>query len=138
MGKKLVCLALAGAFWATLAAEEAAPKAAAASLKATVKVGTSIENKELVGEAAEFPSTTPTVTAWSLIEGASTPTEIKHVWSLNGKEVSSIALQVQSSRYRTNSRKTISGQPGSWNVKVVDADGKELASVDFKVSAPAQ
>lgn len=134
MVKKIVCLALMGALWASLSAEESATKAAA-SLKATLKVGTSVENKEIVGEAAEFPATTATVTAWSLVEGAATPTEIKHVWSLNGKEVASIPLQVQSSHFRTHSRKTVSGQAGAWTVKVVDADGKVLANVDFKVTA---
>src|SRR5688572_22843459 len=98
------------------------------SLKATLKVGTAVENKEVVGEAESFPATTPQLVAWSLIEGSETPTTITHEWVHNGVTVATVNLDVKSARYRTNSRITISDRTGSWKVEVKDSSGAVLAS----------
>ena len=136
-----------GLAWANAEAEDttapadATPMTAPAqNLTAEASVGTGIENRELVGAADSFSADVGQVVGWSRILGANQPTEVRHVWSLNGEEVSSVPLNVQSASFRTYSRKTLYGRTGSWTFEVKDTEGKVLASKSFEVtpgSAPA-
>lgn len=105
------------------------------ALTVEVAVGTGIENKTLIGENTSFSSDTPQVVGWSRILGAKEPTEIRHIWKCDGKEMSSVTLGVQSSSFRTHSRKNLFGKAGHWTFEVVDVDGHVLASKEFEVTA---
>lgn len=128
--KKWTYLTAAFLFQAVVVAE-------ASTLTVEVAVGTGIENRTLIGESATFSADTPQVVGWSRIIGAKEPTEIKHVWKCDGKEVSSVTLGVQSSSFRTHSRKNLFGKTGHWTFQVLDVDGNVLASKDFEVTAAA-
>ena len=106
-------------------------------LKAELKVGTDVKDHEIVGEASSFPGDTDKVVAWTRVTGAAQPTQVFHVWKLDGKEMSKVTLNVQSASYRTYSRKSVAGNPGKWSVEVQDNSGKVLASKDFTVEAGA-
>jgi hypothetical protein len=107
------------------------------ALTVEAAVGTGIENKTLIGESASFSADTPQVVGWSRITGAKEPTEIRHIWKCDGKEMSSVTLGVQSSSFRTHSRKNLFGKTGHWTFEVVDVEGNVLASKDFEVTATA-
>ncbi len=109
----------------------------ASGLTAEIIIGTGMENKELVGVSDTFSADTPQLVGWTRIKGAHQPTEIRHVWKVNGKEVTSVSLSVQSSSYRTYSRKTLNGQVGNWSLEVKDVDGNVIASKNFEVTASA-
>lgn len=131
MKKQNILLALSlMTLWALplLAEDVAAPE-----LKVDVAVGTAMENRKLVGTAETFPASTPQLIGWSRIVGAKEPTEIKHIWKVDGKEVSTVTLPVQSSSFRTHSRKSVNGRSGKWTFEVRDLDGHLLASKDFVV-----
>jgi hypothetical protein len=126
------CIALVGTAFAEDAkdgkdAKKPAPAETAAS--AEIKAGTGVEKHEIVGEAQSFPTGT-TVWVWSRVAGAD-GTDVKHVWKLDGKEVWTATLPIKSSRWSTQSRRTI--KSGSWEVEVVGEGGKALGSVKFTV-----
>jgi len=102
-------------------------------LRVEISIGTSVENKKLVGEAESFSSEVPQLIGWTRIIGSQEPTEIQHVWICDGKEMSAVSLPVQSKSFRTFSRKTLFGKKGKWMLEVRDIDGKLLASKDFEV-----
>jgi hypothetical protein len=121
-----------------LVAEEAAPKGvsaadAAVTLSAEIKIGTGLENREVVGAADTFAAGTPQLVGWTRITGATKPTQIIHVWKLNGKEISSVPLSATSSPFRTNSRKTVVG-PGTYTLEVRDMNGNVINSKDVTVA----
>ena len=122
---------------APTAAGEAAAPSATKSLKVEIKIGKGVADREATGVADSFTSDTEQLVGWTRIEGANEPVEVKHVWSLNGKEVASIPLEVKSSSFRTWTRKAVSGMTGTWNLSVKDADGHVLASKDVQVTAAA-
>jgi hypothetical protein len=103
-------------------------------LKADLKTGTGIDKSEPTGVADSFPVNTDQVVGWSRITGAAEPTEISHVWIFNGKEQSTVYLNVKSSSFRTYSRKSIRGQAGKWTLAVRDAAGQLISSKDFEVT----
>ena len=116
------------------AAKEAkeAPKEVAkdaSGATAEVKVGTGVEQHEIVGEAASFPAGS-TVFVWSRVlngEG-----NIKHIWKLDGKDVWTANLAVGSKRWSTQSRRALP-KAGSWEVSVQTEAGASLGNVSFKV-----
>ena len=109
-------------------ADKPAEKSTAAS--AELKVGTGVENHEIVGEANTFPAGT-TVWAWSRITNGDG--NVKHVWKLDGKEVWTATLPVGSKRWSTMSRRTIDTK-GSWEVAVTTDAGDSLGTVSFTVN----
>jgi hypothetical protein len=117
------------------------PGAGDSAITAEIKIGTDVQDREVVGESATFGPEVEKVVGWTRITGAAQPTQISHVWKRNGEEVSSVPLNVQSASYRTYSRKTVAGLPGNWTFEVKDANGSVIASKDFTVGqtqAPAQ
>lgn len=116
------------------AAAEKAAEESASSLTAQIKFGTGVVNREIVGESVAFSSDTAKVYCWSAVEGASEPTEVKHVWYHEGDNVSEITLKIPFPKTRTWSNKTIyPGQAGEWKVDVVDAAGKVIATGSFSI-----
>jgi len=63
--------------------------------------------------------------------------EIKHIWSFEDKEVTSVVYNIKTSyNYRSWSKKNISPyQIGNWRVDVVDGKGNILGSRDFSVKS---
>jgi hypothetical protein len=125
-----------------MAEETATPPATAASetkssLTAEIKIGTSLENRDVVGEADSFPPETAQLVGWTRITGAKEPTQIKHVWKFNGAEMGTVSLNVTSSPFRTYSRKTVVGS-GTYTLEVQDADGKVISSKEVQVKEAAK
>ena len=107
----------------------APPKQEPSAASAEVKAGTGVEKHEIVGEASTFPAGT-TIWVWSRItNGQGT---IKHVWKLDGKEVWTATLPVNSARWSTMTRRTI-GAKGAWEVEVQTEAGASIGTVSFKV-----
>ena len=118
---------------APLAAQDTA-QAGASKAGATVEaaVGTSVENRALVGAAEAFKSDAGKVFCFSKIEGAA-DSEIEHVWYKDDQEVARVKLHIGGSPWRTHSSKKLGESPaGNWRCDVVQ-DGKVLKAVSFKV-----
>lgn len=96
---------------------------------AEVKVGTGVENHEIVGEAASFPAGT-TVWVWSRVVNGEG--KIKHVWKRDGKDIWSATLALGSRRWSTQSRRAIT-TPGSWTVDVQTEAGASLGTASFTI-----
>ncbi len=120
------------AYTAAALALSVAPFAVAEEAPATsavVKAATSIEAREPVGEAKQFKAG-ERIYVWSKIEGAEGQ-QIDHVWKKDGKEIFRAKLDVQSKRWRTNSRMQ-SPKAGSYVVDVLQGE-QQLGSVQFTV-----
>ena len=118
--------------------QEGQQEQAQQNLEAEVKIGTDVQNLEVVGEADEFPADTEQVVGWSRITGANQPTQVTHVWKHDGNVVDSIPLDVTSTSFRTYSRKTVSGLPGEWTLEVQDPNGETIGSASFNVTEAQQ
>jgi nucleoid-associated protein YgaU len=106
-----------------------APPKEAAAASAEVKAGTGVEKHEIVGESSTFAPGT-TVWIWSRItNGQGT---VKHVWKLDGKEVWTATLPVNSARWSTMSRRPVHAK-GAYDVDVQTDGGVTIGSVSFKV-----
>ena len=109
--------------------EEAQP-----TLSVEAKLCTKIENLMPVGTATDFTADVGKVYLWCKVTGALEETTIKHVWYYKGVEKATVELSVRSISWRTYSSKNIPEYwAGNWEVKILDADGNELASVTFTV-----
>ena len=111
--------------------EKPAAPATESTASAAMKVGTGVEKRQVTGEATTFAKGT-TVWAWSEISNGEGT--VKHVWKLDGKPVWTATLPVKSKKWSTQSRRTIT-KPGNWEVSVTSADGTELSSIGFSVTA---
>ncbi len=114
-----------------------APQAMLSGLKAEIKMGTGLENREPVGVADSFDMSVGKVIGWSRLDGAESPLKISHVWIYKGNEIASVPLEVPQLPYRTYSRKTVTGFPGSWTFQVKDEAGQLLAEKSFEVTDSA-
>lgn len=118
---------------ATKAPAVAATQAMEGALKVdNIACGTSVEDRELMGAAVSFPSSTEKVYCWSLITGSEEPATVEHVWYHGGQEMARVKLPVDYPRVRTWSYKTMMPEwTGDWKVEVVDEAGKVLGSTEF-------
>jgi hypothetical protein len=101
-------------------------------------VGTAIDNKEISGEAAQFPETVERLYCWMKVSADQTPVTLKHVWYVDGQKEAEVPLDIKYASMRTWSSKSV--RPGSWKVEVVDDKGTVLSSKEFTVAkenAPA-
>lgn len=114
------------------APEAVAAPAAVLELVSAV-VGTGVENREIVGEGTAFSE--GQVACLTKVQTTAAPTTIHHVYSVDGKEINDIALNINGSPWRTWSRKTV--WPGAWKVEIKDDAGTVLKAIDFEVSAAA-
>jgi DUF2914 family protein len=106
------------------AEKKPAPAPAPASdASAEVKVGTGVEKHEIVGETTTFAKDS-VVWAWSRVTNGEP--SVKHVWKLNGKEVWSMSLAINSKRWSTFTRHTVR-TPGNWEVDVTTEAGRRSA-----------
>ena len=115
------------------AAAPAAVMSAAAGVKVEkMAVGAAIDNKEISGEAAQFPGSTARVYCWTKVTADQVPATIKHVWSADGKKEAEVSLNVKYPASRTWSSKNV--WLGSWKVDAVDEQGTVLSSKEFTVA----
>lgn len=128
------------------AGDQAAGKPAAKAVgeaTADVKVGTGVDKFELAGAADSFEVAPGTrLYLWTrvagLAAGADTPT-VTLAFVKGGKTAFQIKLPVKHDPYRTFAYRTFrAGDSGDWTAKVLDADGKELGTADFKVTLTDQ
>jgi hypothetical protein len=101
-----------------------------------IAVGTGVESRELVGEAAEFDVSAGRIFCWMRISAQDVPTTIKHVWYADGQQAAEVPLNISYPSMRTWSSKAI--WAGKWKVEVVSEKGDVLASTDFTVKGQAQ
>jgi len=95
---------------------------------------TGVEEREPIGEAAEFTTEVGKVWCWTEILGATDTTFVTHKWYWGEEEVASVELEVRYPRMRTWSYKTITPEmAGSWKVEVVDAGGEVLRELGFEI-----
>lgn len=96
------------------------------------------ETRSPVGVAERFCVDDGPLTCFTRITGAVDPTVVTHVWYHEGETRSRIELPVRSIEWRTWSRKTmLPSWTGRWTVKILDAEGLVLASIEFVVD-PAE
>jgi hypothetical protein len=86
-------------------------------------------------EATTFDAGVTRVYCWTKAKAATVPGSLKHVWSVDGKEVSEVPLTLSVSPARTWSYKTV--WPGAWKVEIKDDAGAVLKSIDFTVANAA-
>ena len=90
------------------------------------------ETRQLIGEAVAFPADIDRVFCYTRIHGVTTETVLTHAWYYNGKTMARVELPVRSANWRTwSSKRVLPGWVGYWEVKVLDGDGKVLASAGF-------
>ena len=94
-----------------------------------------INGRSPQGCGASFEWSTDRVYIWNLIECASPPSSIRHIYYFEGKKINDIALNIDSSHWRTWSYKTLSDERyiGPWRVDITSADGKLLKTVEFEI-----
>lgn len=97
-------------------------------------VATSMSHREPVGVAAVFPPSVGQLYYFTEVHGATSPTQITHVWYYKAQKVAEIPLSVEASRWRTWSQKQIPRDwIGSWKVEAVGPGGEILASETFDI-----
>ena len=68
------------------------------------------------------------------MRNVSAPDTVTHVWYHEGKTMARVDLNIGSADWRTwSSKRILPSWTGSWEVKVLDADGMVLASAGFVV-----
>jgi hypothetical protein len=66
---------------------------------------------------------------------AGTDSSIKHIWYKGDEKVGEYTLPVKGEKWRTYSKKSIQkGWSGDWRVEVIDASGKLLKTVKFRMN----
>lgn len=97
-------------------------------------IATGIENREPIGVAEAFPSSTQKVYCFVEARNIQEDSTVTIVWSLNGKEVHRYAISLKKGfRWRTYSEKTIHGMTGDWKVDLLDSSGNILRTATFRV-----
>ncbi|RKZ13922.1 hypothetical protein DRQ50_09745, partial [bacterium] len=85
------------------------------------------ETRMLVETGTEFPADIERVWCLTRVIGLEAPTSITHVWYHDGQTRARVDLKVGSSNWRTWSAKSmLAGWTGTWELKVLDADGTVL------------
>lgn len=103
-------------------------------LELTAKLGTGVEDRELVEEAASF-QVGEKAYLWMRFVGGPSDSVIV-TWS-HGEESYNVTLEVGGPAWRTWSHKTLSAE-GDWSVEVFDAQGVSLFHTVFTVRAPTR
>ena len=107
-----------------------------------VKFGTGVDKaaRALEGETGEFAADgfsaeEGRVFCLTRIQNLETPATVSHVWYHEGKTMARVELTVGSPDWRTwSSKRILPAWTGSWEVKVLDANGMVLASAGFTVN----
>lgn len=127
------------------APQEAAPQETAQQQPAPPPKGsvaraaftTAVEHHEPVDNLDKLPADTDKVYFFTDLRRLKGQT-VTHVWSYRGEVMAEVTFDVRGPRWRVYSSKNL--QPswtGQWTVKVVDAQGRELASKNLMVEEAA-
>lgn len=140
MSRTTRMLITAGVFGAIIASspEDAAAQDAAGSAPDVTRavVATGVQDREPVGEATSFDANVGTLYFYTVLEGDFPDQQVEHVWLHDGEEVARVPLTVRGPRWRTWSMKTMPAEPsGTWTVRVLNASGAELETVEFTVDS---
>lgn len=101
---------------------------------ARLVVGTGVEDREPVGVAETFPTTTEKVYCFLEATEISKDTEISFVWFHGEKEMLKTNLPLQTGpRWRTFANKNVAGMKGDWRVEIRDVNGNLVKDVKFMV-----
>lgn len=103
-----------------------------------IETGTTIADRELVGEGARFEANGGRVYARIVVDNPGPEAALAMVWRRDGRIVQSLPVNVGTSpRWRTWSYKTMrKHDAGKWTVEVLDAEGTAIAQAAFEVVAP--
>ncbi len=97
-------------------------------------VGTVVQNLQPAGVADTFPADVGTVACFMAVEGHFATTELYHVWMHGDQQMARVPLVVKGPTWRTwSTKKILPAWTGAWSVKVEDAQGNVLKSVDFTI-----
>ena len=97
-------------------------------------VGTSVEERELVGQGFQFDSSIGKLYAFTRIIGAPSETRVSHMWYYGDQLMAEVNLPVRGANWRTWSSKSVIPQwIGQWRVDVVSEDGEVLDSLNFSL-----
>jgi hypothetical protein len=110
--------------------------AGAADVQVELVFGTDVdrETRTVVGAAEVFARDIPSVYCLSRIHGLTADTTVTHAWYHEGVTRAKVELPVRSENWRTwSSKKMLPGWTGTWEVKVLDADGTVLATATFEL-----
>jgi hypothetical protein len=122
---------------ASLAASTPAELQAASPTASTteLKAGLGIENMDLTGAADSFKVAPDTkIYAWARVKDVAAGSSVSLAFKKGDKEVYRKEITIPSVPYRIDAYRTFrSGDAGDWKIILAGADGKELASTDFKV-----
>jgi hypothetical protein len=118
---------------ASLAASTPAEQQAASPTE--LKAGLGIEKMDLTGAADSFKVAPDTkIYAWARVKGVAAGSSVSLAFKKGDKEIYRKEITIPSVPYRINAYRTFrSGDAGDWKIVLAGADGKELASTDFKV-----
>jgi len=95
-------------------------------------VGTDVVDQQLVGRSSTFAVGTR-VAFWTHVTGGRSGDTVRHVWSHEGRTAGAVDLPVESSSWRTQSRRTlVAGAQGDWVVEARDMEGHVLARHEFR------
>lgn len=101
---------------------------------ATLEIGTTVEDRNIVNPDTSFSSSVGNLFCFTRITGAEDTTQVSHVWYYDDEEMARTELDVRSSDWRTWSSKNILPTwVGSWRVVIEDAGGNSLAEQTFEI-----
>ncbi len=93
-----------------------------------------VKDREPVDSDTVFPSDIVKVFCFTKIDGASSPTQIFHVWKYNDKEMARVELDVKSVSWRTwSSKRIIPSWTGHWTVEIQNERGDVLKMLEFEI-----
>lgn len=108
-------------------------EAPAAATVARAQVCTDVVDREPVNPSTSFGADVGQLYCFTEIRGAE-GTTITHAWIHEGTTRARVDLPVRSPRWRTwSSKQILPAWTGNWQVKVLDADGVVLDTLDFVV-----
>lgn len=125
MRKIMVLLLLVCCSWGTFASAEVLTVAEGS-------ITTAVENQQPVDKISTYPADFGKLYCFTRIVGAVNDTTVTHVWFYGDNEMARVPLLIGSGNWRTYSSKRFLPQwAGQWQVKVLDAQGIELAVIPF-------
>ncbi len=100
----------------------------------TLVVATGVQNREPVGATDHYDASVGQLACYMVVEGDFAETRLTQVWMQGDREMARVPLTAKGPRWRTWSTKTIlPSWTGAWSVRVEDAQGNVLRSVDFTI-----
>jgi hypothetical protein len=97
-------------------------------------IAADIQNREPIGIADTFPSTTEMVYCFLETNNIKEDTKVIFKWYYEGKEIHSYEMPLKKGdRWRTFAYKNLYGKRGTWEVAIEDSAGKTVKTVSFTV-----